>query len=318
MSTAPMNPADQAAAAVLCICGTPWNQHQGKDHPFMPRCPYDPSTWKRGARFAHEGLDPASNLYITVEDRLRVNATCGIPGVTLNIVARIQRPDGQVIPMLQQYAMGAVAAQQTFDVDLTEGFLLDVVASTATAGVRRGALFVDADIIRGQGTNAYIARNLIDAYVTTQTNSGWPESDNYEPTAPMGMLRAFNLGNPVAGADFGMQVQVGRRWEVHAINATLQTSATAANRQPVFQITDGAGHVMHNTQFSGTQAASLTYQYSAAEGDPIALNAPFEMGPLPHTCLLFQGWTISSLTANIQAGDQWSAIWALVQEWSEL
>lgn len=304
---------------IVCdVCGKSLADHAGADHDFIPRWIYDPSSWKRGARFAHSELDPPSDVYVTVEDRLRVNLTCTAPAPTVNLALRIQRPDGQVIPMLQVLTPAATRAVQTFDFDMCEGFLLDVVVSTATPAVRRGGLYVDADMIRGAGANAYTIRNIIDSYVTTQSDAGWPEGGTYESTAPMGLLRVVQQANPGAGAEFALTVPAGARWEILSLNAQLATAVAAGNRQPVFQITDGAAHVMHNTQFSGNQAASLTYQYSAAEGDGVAVNAPFNQGALPHNCFLLQGWTLQSLTTNIQAADQWSNIWVMLQEWSEL
>ena len=95
-------------------------------------------------------------------------------------------------------------------------------------------------------------------------------------------------------------------------------SAGVANRQPVIQITDGAGHVLHNSPFSGVQAASLTEQYSAGESEPIANNGNFNITSLPRGCKMLQGWTIGTSTVAIQAADQWSLIWLMVMEWLEL
>lgn len=318
MSAADQWTTEQAGTLVCAVCGAPWKDHQGADHAFMPQCPYYSATWRRGARFAHAGLDQAADVYITVEDRMRVNIVSGIAGVEVDVMARIARPDGQVIPMRQQFFPGSARALQTFDFDLCEGFLLDVVVSTPTAGVRRGGVWCDVNLIRGQGANAFPVRDLIDDYLTLQSNPAFPDGENTNSVTGGGFLRAVQQANPAAGAEFVVTVPAGARWEVLSINAQLVTSAAVANRQPVFQITDGATHVMHNTQFSGNQAASLTFQYSAAEGDSVAVNAPFNQGALPHNCFLLQGWTLQSLTTNIQAADQWSAIWLMVQEWSEL
>src|SRR5437764_694200 len=292
---------------LTCICGRTPEQHVGTDHPFIEKRPdYDPSTWLRGARFDHKQVGPPGEVYITVEDRCLVQLYSSLAGAEVDVVARILRPDGEVIPILKQFFPAATRAEIQNEFDLCEGFLLDIVASTPTAGVRRGAIFADINLIRGTGVNAITELNLIDSYVTSQTGAGWPVVDNYEPTIGEGLLRAVNVANPAAGADWSAAVPAGARWEVQAFNAQLLTSAGVANRQPVIQITDGAGHVLHNSPFSGVQAASLTEQYSAGESEPIANNGNFNITSLPRGCKMLQGWTIGTSTVAIQAADQWS------------
>src|SRR5437016_161510 len=116
---------------MTCICGTTAAHHAGMDHAFVQKYGnYEPSTWPRGAHFGHRGLNPATNLYITVEDRLRVQIINSAAGAEVDVTARIQLPDGQVIPMRQQLFPTSNRALNTFDFDLAEGFLLDLTATS--------------------------------------------------------------------------------------------------------------------------------------------------------------------------------------------
>jgi hypothetical protein len=274
-------------------------------------------TLPRGVGFALSKVDPPSTLYVAVEDRMRVTIVNSLAGIEVDCLLRLMLPDGQIIPMKQAFNPGAARAAQLFEFDLCEGFLLDVSVTTPTAAARRGMCFVDVTLIRGTGATALPLCNLIDAYVTSNGNQGWPVADNYDSVLGEGSLRAVQIANPAAGAEFSTAVPVGARWELVAITAQLVTAVAAANRAPAIQITDGAAHVLANIPFVGTQAASLTQFYSAQEGGPAFQSGNNNLTGLARNCKLLQGWTVGSLTTLIQAADQWQNIWLHVMEWIE-
>jgi hypothetical protein len=304
--------------SMTCICGVNYAEHGGKDHLFALKVKaVELATLPRGARFSHSEISPPSNVYITVEDRLRVTLANSFAGIEVDVLVRLMLPDGQVIPMLQQLKPPATRVATNFEFDLAEGFLLDVNVTTPTAGVRRGACFADVTVIRGSLTNALPVLNLVDAYVTTNGNQGWPVADNTDSILGDGLLRSIQIGNPVAGADWSQAVPVGARWEVISISAQLATAVAAGNRAPAVQVTDGAAHTLSLTPFAAVQAASLTELYSAAEGAATILTGSVQSGSLPRKLKLLQGWTIGTLTAGILGADQWSNINLSVLEWIE-
>lgn len=292
--------------AMQCMCGVTWDQHRGLDHNFVLRPAYDPATWKRGARFEHEDLNPATNLYITVEDRLRVAFLSQQAGVVVNVVLRLQRPDGQVIPLQYQITPASNATVQNSDFDLCEGFLLDCSVSTTTAGVRVGSVFAIVQVIRGSGANALPSRTLISNYVSTGNVIGWPEGPNQQSVQGSGFPNKLLAGNPAAGADISQSVTTFQRWLLQAFTAQLTTSAAVANRNVHIQITDGTGNVFWDCAASAVQAASTTVRYSACGGVQPTFADASAIISLPDVMLLQQGWQIKTVTTLIQAGDQWA------------
>jgi len=310
---------ESAAAQLVCVCGVSADKHMGMDHAFIEkRAAYDPSTWLRAARYADEGLNPATPLYITVEDRFRLALISSLAGVEVDVTARLQRPDGQVIPIRMQFFPTLSVLVQNFDFDLAEGFLLDISVLTPTAGVRVGAVFAVAQIIRQAGANAIPSRTILSNYVSSGNVIGWPEGPNQQSVQGSGVPVSLQQANPAPGADWTFTIPTANRLLVQSISAQLVTSVAVANRQPHFQEADAAGHVLWDVAASAVQAASITVRYSLAGGVTGAVNDNSAIVPIPQVAQLLQGWTIKSVTTAIQAADQWQNIWVNAIEWAEL
>lgn len=114
------------------------------------------------------------------------------------------------------------------------------------------------------------------------------------------------VANPAAGVDFTTNPATAR--QLLAVFATLTTSATVANRLPALRITDNAGHVVASLPASSVQAASLAETYLWAVGNPFSSGQNANLVPLPSGLVIPTNWTVSAVTAGIQATDQWSAI----------
>lgn len=136
--------------------------------------------------------------------------------------------------------------------------------------------------------------------------------------------RRLPVVTPSAGADWATATPSGCITVLYAVNATLTTSATVANRSAAVTFGDGSSTLL-TVAPPLLQAASVVspYSYYRGAGAPStavptgAVNAPLPFFPLPGNT------TIASLTANIQAGDTWTAItlWALVireRTWQEM
>jgi hypothetical protein len=304
---------------MTCLCGLSYDRHHGQGHPYVEKHPaFASATLARGALFQAGDLNPATNLYITVEDRLRVQIINAVAGIEVDVTARIQLVDGQVIPMRQVISPAATRAVITTDFDLCEGFVLDLTITTPTAAARAGGCFVLCSLIRGQGTNAIPSRILVSNYLSSGNAIGWPEGPSQPSTQGPGLVRSLQQANPVAGADWVVTVPVGARWVLQSLSAQLVTAVAVANRFPHLQIRDGAGNVMWDTAAAAAQAASLTVRYSATGGVQAVVVDTSAVLPIPDLVQLLQGWTIQTATGAIQAADQWQNIWLNVVELQEL
>lgn len=274
-------------------------------------------TLRREVHFERRNLQPATTLYVTVEDRLRVLIFNSVAGAEVDLQLRMQMPDGQVIPYVRQLLPSSNRASNSFEQDLAEGFLLDCSVSTPTAGLRAGACYVVVQIIRGTGANAIVVRSLLANYVTTGMSVGWPEGPSASSVQGQGVVLAVPVSNPAAGADWTVTVPTGARWQVQGVTATLATSATVATRVPQFEIRDAGGVLLYTQGGASVAAGVAASQFSWTGGVPQQANNQRAIEPLPDFCWLAQGMAIDTTTASIQVGDQWSSIRILVVEWIE-
>ncbi len=274
-------------------------------------------TLRRGVHFGVRDVQPATNLYLALEDRLRILVFNSVAGVEVDFTARLQMPDGQVIPYVRQLFPTSNRASNTFEQDMAEGFLLDISISTPTAAVRAGACYVLVQIIRGTGANAIVVRSLLANYLTTGLSIGWPEGPSGGSVQGTGLIRSVQVGNPAAGADWITTVPTGARWLVQAVFARFLADANVATRQIVLQIKDASANKLVELPgaFAPTAGQGQNYVYLGGVNNNTGIGDSVQ--PLPDVASYLQGFTIGTATTSIQVGDQWSQISLFVQEWIE-
>lgn len=127
--------------------------------------------------------------------------------------------------------------------------------------------------------------------------------------------RAISLANPAAGAEFTITGPGKGLWRVISVAFRLVTDATVAARVPILTGDDGTT-VWLKTADNTSQAASLTVDYGAfagaAAGSVAGVYTHFPLGD--NGVILYPGWRLRSTTSALQAGDQYSNIGFLVEE----
>ena len=122
-------------------------------------------------------------------------------------------------------------------------------------------------------------------------------------------MKTNTVAQPAAGADWTWTVPSSTAYQIQSIRAQLVTSSTVAARQPLLKILDLSGNVVLEAPATGTQAASLTQDYDWTAGAPsAAVSDGVVVTELPQGLILEAGWTVQTVTAALQAGDQWSLI----------
>lgn len=125
-------------------------------------------------------------------------------------------------------------------------------------------------------------------------------------TVGAGSMSTTTGSDPAAGAELSVTVPAGERWELVSVQASLVTSAVAANRRVVLTVDNGTT-VYARIPVGATQAASLTYVYGFiaglgyANGSVLDLNVTTGVPPM----ILEAGYRIRTATVNIDAGDNW-------------
>lgn len=129
-------------------------------------------------------------------------------------------------------------------------------------------------------------------------------------------IKRVASADPAAGAEIEQTVPAGTWWVLMGVQLQLVTSATAANRRPALVVDDGTTEV-HRLRVGVDQAASLTrtYIFTPSVDAEVDRSATFlEMiEPLPEL-VLPGGYRIRTVTANLQAGDNYGPAQLFVAE----
>lgn len=131
-----------------------------------------------------------------------------------------------------------------------------------------------------------------------------------------GVRRVIRPGGPAAGADWGpIGPTGGRVWRVLGGLGFLTTSAAVANRTPGILLTDGNENVLRSFA-PASIAAGVTSRVGFWLGQEVpgpAGSGLFPQVPLP-SFWIPEGWNLSSSTDQLQAADQWSPPFLIVEE----
>ncbi len=116
-----------------------------------------------------------------------------------------------------------------------------------------------------------------------------------------------NESAPAAGADFALVLSAGiQRFQVMAISATLVTDANVANRQVRFSFElNSIEYIIAPAPAVQAAGATVTYVASVYRAPLTVLVSGFQQCALPYMPLITDGWTMQTVTENIQVGDQW-------------
>lgn len=258
-------------------------------------------------------------LYVTGEDALAITVFNGAAGVTVTLTGRmLQFGDTRPKPFAQTIVPATDRSASVARFTLGDGWLLNAQAlvSAGTPGI--GQTFARLSLVRGIGASAPDLFTLCADYVTAKMPLSYPGSGVTDSTDGAGSLRSITGATPAAGAEISETVPTGARWELLAFQAAFVTSATVASRVPQLTLDDGAS-VFYRLGAALAQAASLTQRRSWFQGAPAPFldNANSIPMPLPTNNRIPGGGRIRTLTALIDATDQYNAVQYLVREWIE-
>lgn len=256
--------------------------------------------------FKRHHIPPPGALYVTVDDIIQVDSYGTIATQAFQLALRLLTPSGQIVPAF--FNLIALAQGVTPTVNLLrnlEGFILS--ASVSQTGGLRGALYVRVLIQRGVGSGDLTkGQVLLAGYPSAVDALGYPQSVPQSSLDGRGLANVLAVADPAAGADYSIIVPAGVNWIVRSIRLHLVTAVAVATRDPTLVIDDGAGHVFAIIGAAATIPASQTVDLTFATGlAPSNVNNVQQNG-LPAEMRLAGGWRIRTVTANIQAADQYS------------
>jgi hypothetical protein len=292
--------------------------------------------------FSIQGVEPPSPVYVQRDDVLVIEGISDTADEALNVLVRflpasptsagqpapagapgtikISPPGSTSLGIISASLRIPLAFQDyTLQVPLAEGYLLSLSLIPLSA-MRRGQVFGRAYIQRGTagGYSTNCSLMLVADYITNQVPANWPNGTLKSPCEGPGRLVSVRSVAPAAGLDWSYAVPVDFRFRVQSVSALLTTSAHVSNRTVTAWIKDAAGNIVFQSDGVHTQAAGLAYRYSLVPGVAMAsLTSVDQVLPFPHDLILPAGFSIGTETLLLDAADQWSDAWLLVERWFE-
>lgn len=127
--------------------------------------------------------------------------------------------------------------------------------------------------------------------------------------------KIITVASPAVATEISIPAPGQGLWRVISLAFRLVTDANVANRAVQLFADDGT-NVWWRASAAAVQAAGTTVDHGAFAGAATStLTGTVATLALPSEGLWLEpGWRLRTITANIQAGDQYSAIAALVEE----
>jgi hypothetical protein len=176
---------------------------------------------------------------------------------------------------------------------------------------------VKVELIRGLGSAALVLGTILQGLVTANQALGFPGSALVNTADIPGFTRTITGTTPAVGAEILETVPTGAIWELVSFNHTLQTGAGGGARTVRLVAMVAAALAINAAPVAQQGVATLgTYAWSnQLASQQLALGAGFYFGaPIPIGVVLPSGATIGTLTASLQADDQFAAVSYNVRE----
>lgn len=269
-------------------------------------------------KFSETGVQPPSRVYVQRDDQFAISCMSSQAGETVIVRYRILLPNGAMSTNEQRIVLPTAYVANSFTnyFAAAEGWLLSVAATCLLAN-KRGQTFVRVGLGRNAPAFTNIIETLFADYVGSFQFIGWPEGRVSDPTESTGAFRRIAVGNPAAGLDWSLIQPQNVRWVLRGVTAVLTTAVAVANRNARLRIQADVTAINRLLPSPADQAASLAITYGTAAGFQAgsAAAAANTWGMDVPVMLDNGAGQIGSLTANIQAADQWSNIIVTLEEW---
>jgi hypothetical protein len=269
-------------------------------------------------RDLHPQLAAPSLVYLTGEDFVRLVSWNSLAAVKLTMRMRILTPAAQVVIYPVDQTPNTDRSAKASDSTPIEGWLLGVSVEASTGTPARGQTFAMVKLMRGSAATSIEIATIAADYVTSQQRLSYPGSGVTSSLAGQGFIRTVTGTDPGAGVEVSETVPAGARWKLRSLEAALVTSATVANRDVQVTFDDGTVEFFRGASATN-HPASNTFRYTVAPlGDHTAgasVNVPQISTPID--LALLAGYRLKTVTALLDAGDNWGAPIYCVEEWLE-
>ncbi len=271
----------------------------------------------RAVTFAFTGIAPPAPLYVRPDELIVITTIASISS-TVRVTGKLLLADGSVTGFVNDIVTVADRGVHFAFILLYEGFLLSLSIGNLATTIKRGTTFIQAAIARGSATFSLGEVTLISDYLATGSGLGWPGGRIQQMVEGPGFLHSVQQANPAPGADWTYTVPSGERQAIRSLAATFTPSAAVANRVPNLAIDDGVNTLWQDAVLTAIPASTPTLITATQSQNRASANAIIQNMLLPPGLNIPAGFRVRTSTTGIQAGDQWSGIFFLLEELLEL
>jgi hypothetical protein len=264
---------------------------------------------------ARRQINPPADLLVTEDDELLVQSYNTHATTRVEVRLRILDPGGEVVSHVLRHTPNTDRSLASSFHAIPDGYVLGAVALPTADDVQPGELFVTVALTRGASVGSPAMQPLIQEYLTSTGYAGYPAGVLRTPGEGRGNLYLPSFTDPLTGGEALFRVPSNARWRLFTARAVLTTSAAAGNRT-VRAVVDDSTTQVYRCAASAVQAPSTQVAYSFVPGgERLGAGGGDEIVPLPADLYLPNAWRMKTATSGIDAGDQWSALACLVEEW---
>lgn len=267
-----------------------------------------------------EGIALPFQFIFGGEDNLKLFVSNTVVGQTIRLTGRwIESGSDEVQVFSQDFQHSGSPTEQTFRFNVGRGVLLNLAVLPTFNICQRGQCFVRVDIERGENARIVLG-TLLQGYIDSSGGRAWPGSPLESAVEGPGFIRTYPSSVPAPGIGAQLLIAAATRWRVISATAQMTASAVVVTRRPIFTLVNN-GLVVCETASSRTQLASETIQHTYAAGLQPAEGTGVicGVGGIPVDCHIQSGGgadgSVTMTAFFMDAGDQWSAMSVLVEEW---
>lgn len=263
-----------------------------------------------------ETLFTANAIPITPSNKLRLAFWNSGNEAGFTVVCRyqIENKDGTISQNVEQFAINAGALDQQFFINLAYGNLLAVTLATFGTTVQSGQIYATISLQYGSVNDNAQQLPLISGYVLANAPLNYPLGTTQAINSGLPATIEVAVQDPPPGTDFTHQEAPASRSRLVHGSFELVTDANAGNRTVTVKFANTSG-IFWMTQSDTVQIASETKRYIYSPL-PIPAVKPTDVIylPIPYFSVT-QNLSISSQTANIQAGDAYTSQYILIERY---
>lgn len=243
--------------------------------------------------------------YLSGVESLRVTVQAILPGGRVDVLWRTWREsDRQIVLTRESIDYGSVVAlSTTHEYPLQAGALLNVRVGVGSGTAFYGLLWVRVQLLQGQGAAALVVGTLVQGYISSQNDLGWPGSPIEKQDQTSGCI--VSVAGVLGATSVTWTVPTGERWRVICGRFTYVAGGAAGNRNPFVGAISATGDFVYVGISPIVVVAGNTFTHAFAAGhSPTPDSGPQQAHlSFPNDLELGAGWAVTASVTGAQVGD---------------